>query len=168
MAADPTHRRFQTNLVQLSSLLGLMGDSADWSDEHSRWRLYEEAMRREGTEELLFDTIGYEPVASVALSVVLRMLESDGRVSDRDWVGRLRDEVSQIYAASRLQDLNRFDQIESGDEVDLNTSAIESFSEWLQLRLAERSTNSSALILLANDGRTKRIRRVSSDRAVPN
>ncbi|MEU7942962.1 hypothetical protein [Microbispora bryophytorum] len=152
-------------------LARLLGDVvADYEDEHERWRLYEKALDdTPSVMKALEAAILQEEDENVALSVVLRVLERVPRSERTAWINRLSGSRSREYARARatdmatLEDLVRKEYVLPAGEGD-SCSSVEDWSDWLQLRLAQKSFSTDLLKCLATAGRTKRIRRSASER----
>ncbi|MFD8079390.1 hypothetical protein ACFV3E_42990 [Streptomyces sp. NPDC059718] len=141
------------------------GDLSDdlSDDEHERWSLYRRAFDDPACLPDLYDAVAVEPDPSVALGIVLHVL---GRLPPSDhpvWTDRLGTERGRAYAARRARELG---VLQSASVTALlgDASVPESWSDWLQLRLAASSDESAVLNRLAAAGRTKRIRRLATGR----
>ncbi|MFD9125165.1 hypothetical protein [Kitasatospora sp. NPDC059571] len=135
---------------------------ADIEDEHGRWSLYRRSFDRAECRRRLLDAVAAEPDPNVALGIVLEML---GRIAPADrprWVARLPTARGRDLASRRARELAVH---ESGSVSDLlEDGAEESWSDWLQLLLAESSAEPAVLRRMAERGRTKRIRRTALQR----
>lgn len=135
------------------------------SDGHSRWILYLDAMEHQERWGLLFEAVHLEPDSSVALSVVLRMLErvlADCRAS---WTSCLSVRENREYALNRTAELGILESILAGVfEIGKVEDASPDWSNWLQLKLAESCADGTVLEYLSKYGRTKRIRRLAVER----
>lgn len=132
-------------------------------DEHERWALYRTALEHPACLPDLFDAVAAEPDQNVGLGIVLQVL---GRLSPDErpaWTDRLGTEHGRAYAARRACELGILRSPSVTARLD-DASVPESWSDWLQLRLAESSQEPAVLIRLMDAGRTKRIRRLASER----
>jgi hypothetical protein len=94
----------------------------------------------------------------VSLQVIGRLPHEERQA----WVDQLRPEHQRGYAARRAAELAVY---QTRPLAPLLTDGIEeSWSDWLQLMLAEFSPEPKVLSWLAERGRTKRIRHFSGER----
>ncbi|WRZ87883.1 hypothetical protein OHB54_01630 [Streptomyces sp. NBC_01007] len=135
----------------------------DMSDEHERWAVYQPAFERGDCSDLLFDAVAAESVPSVALSIVLQMLGTLPASARPAWIEQLALPDNREYATRRANDIAI---LQSADVTRLlvDEDVQDSWSDWLQLRLAEFSKESDVLSRLMAKGRTKRIRRYAMER----
>lgn len=134
----------------LAALVRETGRAPDLTTDHGRWQLYEASY---GSLDLLHVALAHEQDAALRTSVVLRVLEL---VEDHtrwlelapgdEYAPRRSREVGVLRRAADLP----------AEEVDLPA-----WSDWLQLRLAEVPAR-GLLRVLAEQGRTRRIRRVAA------
>ncbi|SNS19750.1 hypothetical protein [Actinacidiphila glaucinigra] len=132
-------------------------------DEHERWALYRRALEHPACLPDLFDAVAVEPDPSVALGIVLQVLGGLPPDERAAWTDRLGTERGRAYAARRARELGIL-QGASVTALLQDASVPESWSDWLQLRLAESSQEPAVLNRLVAAGRTKRIRRLASER----
>ncbi|MEU9200064.1 hypothetical protein [Streptomyces sp. NPDC048332] len=144
---------------EISAHLG--GVAAEVESEHDRWHLYLRAMDSPEGRKLLLRAVEVEPDQSVALSIVLEMMERLPSVESREWVRRLPPGKNRQFAEQRARDYCVMETLGEGGTVDGGPG---DWSVWLQLRAAEVSTDSSLLTRLAETGGTKRVRRIAVDR----
>ncbi|WP_030454172.1 hypothetical protein [Herbidospora cretacea] len=150
---------------RLAALIGVdMGAERD--DEHRRWELYCRALDDldESRAELLHDVVRLESEGEIALGVALRVLPVVPPERRPDWVNRLAGERERRYADNRREDLDlldRFRALPGGADVQFDVT---SWSQWLQLRMAENVAHTGVLERLASSGSTKRIRRTAAER----
>lgn len=135
----------------------------DVSDEHKRWAVYQPAFERGDCSGLLFDAVAVEPVPSVALSIVLQMLGRLPALTQPAWIEQLALPENREYAARRANDLAILQSAEV-TRLLVDEDVQNSWSDWLQLRLAESSKEPDVLRRLMARGRTKRIRRHATQR----
>jgi hypothetical protein len=135
----------------------------DMSDEHERWAVYQLAFERGDCSGLLFDAVAVEPVPSVALSIVLQMLGRLSAVTRPAWIEQLVLPDNREYAARRANDLAILQSAEV-TRLLVDENVQDSWSDWLQLLLAEFSKEPDVLRRLMVRGRTKRIRRYATQR----
>ncbi|MFI0937539.1 hypothetical protein [Streptomyces sp. NPDC021020] len=148
-------------LDELASRTGLRAGDAD--NEHDRWRLYKAALGQAENFGLLFEVIWFEPDQNVALSVLMPVLERLPEAERPRWIAQLRWEYSREFAWRYARDVALLESaaltpLLADDDVQ------ESWSDWLQVRLAESSAEPAVLRRLGERGRTKRIRGYASRR----
>ncbi|MFD1544523.1 hypothetical protein [Nonomuraea guangzhouensis] len=148
-------------LIELARLQD--GEAGDLTDEHERWELYRVAIEDGIGVAELFDLISLEPDSVLASSVVIQMVERSAPDERRSWVARLPAE-GQGYADGRVVELETVDKLCSGEiPHDQVTDSLENWSNWLQLRITEFVEDTAVLRILAEQGRTKRVRRQAAE-----
>ena len=91
------------------------------------------------------------------------MVERSAPEERRSWVARLPAEV-QGYARGRVAELETVDKLCSGEfPHDQVTDALDNWSDWLQLRITEFVEDTAVLRILADQGRTKRVRKQAAE-----
>ncbi|MBO3744958.1 hypothetical protein J5X84_02685 [Streptosporangiaceae bacterium NEAU-GS5] len=151
----------------VDALSRLEGETeTDYQDEHARWHLYLQVLSTfdASRRQLLYEALSWEGNKALRLSVVLRILELVPAPERDSWLGPLPDAESRTYAEQRMRDLEILDQESAGQSSREPHLSVPNFSDWLQLRLAQESGNVQTLRQLAESGRTKRIRRLASER----
>lgn len=139
--------------------------SVDPQDGHGRWALYRQAIDAGQPSDLLLDAVALEPDPSIALSLVLHILEKVPEGDRPTWISRLVVSKGRDYATKRAKELGILQASIAGDlAISADADAPEVWSDWLQLRLAEACLDRTILGILSEHGRTKRIRRIASDR----
>ncbi|WP_433513241.1 hypothetical protein ACQP2T_58065 [Nonomuraea sp. CA-143628] len=148
-------------LIELARLQG--GEAGELTDEHERWALYRVAIDDGIGVTELFDLISLEPDSALASSVVVHMVERSAPEERRLWVARLPAEV-QGSAQVRVAELETVDMLCSGgfphDQV---ADSLAGWSTWLQLRIIAFVQDTHVLRILAEQGRTKRVRRQATE-----
>ncbi|MEU7743216.1 hypothetical protein [Nonomuraea sp. NPDC049158] len=138
-------------------------EAGDLTDEHERWALYRVAIEDGIGVTELFELLSLEPDSALASSVVVHMVERSAPEERRLWVARLPAEV-QGYAQGRVAELETLDMLCSGgfphDQV---ADSLEGWSNWLQLRVTVFVEDTAVLRILAEQGRTKRVRRQATE-----
>ncbi|MFI7467828.1 DUF3027 domain-containing protein [Nonomuraea sp. NPDC049646] len=138
-------------------------ESGTWSvpadhETYRRWRLYLDALGN--TDEhglsLLRDALAEEPDRELALAVILRALEAVTAGERRDWIALAPTGQHRERAETRAKDLELLASGPAGQPGE--------WSEWLQLRLAATTSDPATLETLARAGRTKRVRRLATER----
>ncbi|WP_431919576.1 DUF3027 domain-containing protein [Nonomuraea jabiensis] len=138
-------------------------EAGAWStpEDHEaqrRWRLYLHALDSmdERGLALLRDALAEEPDRGMALAVVLRALEAVGASERQEWIELVAPGEDREHAEARVRDL---DFLAGGP-----TGVPDDWSDWMQQRLAATSSDLAMLDILAQAGRTKRIRRMAAER----
>lgn len=138
-------------------------EPGDLRDEHERWALYDLTMRREAGLSRLFDLLPMEPEAAVVSSVVVQMLERATPDERSAWLERV-PESSRDYALKRKADLEIVDALCQGslrsEEV---ARSVDDWSDWLQRRITVHVEDVAVLEIMAERGRTKRVRRQAAE-----
>lgn len=137
-------------------------DGASWEDGHVRWELYRRAADRPPAHELLLDAVRAETDEPLASAVVVLMLERLPVTEHGRWTAALRSDV-RGFAERRSGELAVLASLDR-DAAALDAESVEAWSDRLQLRVARGgATRSRRLLdLLAEHGRTKRIRRIAA------
>lgn len=138
-------------------------DGLDVGNEHERWSLYLRAVDERVCWPDLRVIAAREGDSSISLALVLRMLERVPAGDREGWALLLPLEKSRDYALGRAYDLAVLEEVANDREASRDYP-VEAWSAWLQLRLAETSTNQRALMLLSSMGETKRIRSIATTR----
>ncbi|MFB9928065.1 hypothetical protein ACFORO_38345 [Amycolatopsis halotolerans] len=154
---------FVRDLRKLAHDVGL--EAGSFESGHDRWSCYRRAMRLPGAIDQLISLIGREPDNTIAASVSLSCLEQVPGVLRERVVSALPDGYSQDLARARMADLSVLDDLVSRSSVAFESTSMESWSQWLQLRAAKLSSSRKVLEYLASSGVTKRIRREALARA---
>ncbi|WP_405058258.1 hypothetical protein OG474_36735 [Kribbella sp. NBC_01505] len=147
----------------INSIADLVGmEVADVRDEHERWKVYVPATDSDESSELLLRAVRLEPDPNVALSIVLRKLEWISDSDRQSWIDQLVTDKQRDYATRRARDLKVLETRPLAPA--LHQGIDESWSDWLQVRLAEFSPEPEVACWLSQHGRTKRIRRLALER----
>ncbi|MEV6263263.1 hypothetical protein AB0M42_21275 [Streptomyces sp. NPDC051784] len=142
-----------------------------WEDGHARWELYREAAGSPSSHALLLDAVRAETDGPLASAVVVLVLETAPADERALWVEALPPEVRD-FAERRAEELAVLDALDRCDEGresgGYSAQDLDTWSDWLQLRAAGPGRPRRLLDLLAEHGRTKRIRRTAAEaRATP-
>jgi hypothetical protein len=148
-------------LAELAQCTGSVID--DTADEHQRWSLYQNACKKSECFDLLIGVVALEPDPNIALGIVLQVLGRVSPVSRATWIAQLQSARNRDYAAGRAKELGIY-QNRAITALLANEGVEQSWSDWLQIRLAEFSEEAAVLQRLSERGRTKRIRRMASQR----
>lgn len=144
----------------LRELAALAGDPGEvFEDEHDRWRLYQSAAEVPSARLQLMSAIAAEPVPTVASAAVVMLLDQTERQQRGHLIGLL-DPAVREFPEKRARELNVLEsRCEAGDAVSIHPNEIETWSDWLQFKVADSCRDPHVLGLLAEHGRTRRIRR---------
>ncbi|MEV5573887.1 hypothetical protein AB0L06_27935 [Spirillospora sp. NPDC052269] len=141
-------------------------------DEHQRFAHYLQdlAFVREADEAELVATVLRDPDTTMAQSAVVRHLDNraahllplpDQRFED--WAHTMANQISELdFLAHRLHEWTLLRSITIGKP--WAAEEVATASDWFQRKAAETVTSSAALTLLANEGRTRRVRAAASRR----
>jgi hypothetical protein len=163
-AADPTGD-FRRLLADMAAIAGR--SDLDLDDGHGRWHLYEHLIDRRLGFDLLRPAVAAEDDKVLAAAVVVRVLEVVPDEERDHWVALLPVE-HQAYSRRRADETRALDRAKAGSlAVEEGESNLDSWSDWLQLRLSAQAVDVGMIALLAERGRTKRIRRAAAERLVP-
>ena len=148
----------------LGELAALVGESEGaWRSEHGRWELYQQAAVSPQARELLRRAIPLEPVPAMASAVVVMLLERSDRGRRRELVGLL-DPAVREFPERRVREIEILESIEgSNGALGADVEAIETWSDWLQLKVVGVTRDERVLSVLAERGRTKKIRRLARE-----
>ncbi|MEV8067859.1 hypothetical protein AB0P32_17275 [Streptomyces sp. NPDC085995] len=150
-------------LSRLAQAVGRYEDQASYADGHVRWSLYRAAMDTPAAWPLLFEAVAREPDGPLASAVVGDVLERVPKDARERWIGLLPAAV-RGFSARRARELA---VLESLGRDDMSAEAvgdlIDGWSDWLQRRAAEASTDREVLRVVSRRGRTKRIRQAAVD-----
>jgi hypothetical protein len=150
--------------ASLGSLADCVGEPPPelLDDEHLRWEFYQKAMQIGSCRRKLMAAVSLDPDPVLALTVALQMLETEDAHLREEWIAQLRDERQRQYASRRVRELEILEAF--GRVPGLSRDVVLTWSDWLQVRLAEVSTVVEVLEHLKEHGKTKRIRRTASRR----
>ncbi|MFC6081594.1 hypothetical protein [Sphaerisporangium aureirubrum] len=133
----------------------------DLNDEHERWRLYKLAMDTPAAVPSLFDCLALErdpAVQSAAVVMMIERIESDQRGR---WVDLLPREHME-FARTRMRELAKLDELRSGNySAERIAREVANWSNWLQFGAVKYASDETVLNVLAENGRTKRIRNMA-------
>lgn len=152
--------RLRVTLDGLREALGV--PLPDLEDEHERWGIYQLALVREDTVEQLRQCVRLEPVEQIAVGIVFELLENESIDDLEDWMSGMSPWAAQLVR-ERAHDVEILIRCASGD-VHVEVDEASHWSDWLQRRLALESRSQEVLQLLANVGRTRRVRNQARSR----
>ncbi|MEU3477586.1 hypothetical protein ACI2LO_25010 [Streptomyces sp. NPDC033754] len=145
--------------------LAALADRAvpDMTDGHARWELYRAALASDAARPGLLAAVAAETDGALASAVVGEALERVPRGDREAWVQALAPLV-RAFSERRAHELGTLEDLRSGSTVQAPApELVDSWSDWLQLRIAAEVSDSSVLRVLAESGRTKRIRRAAAE-----
>lgn len=149
----------------LSKLAQTLGHSVplDLTLDSERWQIYDAALARRDLDERVLASLTSEPDEALRSAVVIRAIEYSHDEDRERWLAQLSDGKIRDFARRRLTEtrlLNALDQAHGSS--DLN--GLREGSDWLQRRAAELCRSTPVLELLAEHGRTRRVRRKAATR----
>ncbi|MFE7553473.1 hypothetical protein [Streptomyces gardneri] len=144
-------------------LEGLVGTVvSDMTDSHARWELYRASLASDDARPFLLAAVVAEPDGVLASAVVGEVLELVPRADRQSWVGALAPAV-RAFSERRARELGILEDLRSGAEVPtFGPELLGGWSDWLQLRIVAEVPDAPVLRILAESGRTKRIRRAAA------
>lgn len=140
---------------------------SDAPSEHARFQqhLRDLAHVPDRDELDLVGTVLHDPDQTMAVSAVLQHLDHRASSLDGDqfatWsaqMAALVDGYDQLLR--RISDWTLLKAINAGQPID--AASLADATDWLQRRVAETATAPATLALLAEEGRTRRIRNIAS------
>ncbi|MFB4422257.1 hypothetical protein C5F59_014335 [Streptomyces sp. QL37] len=136
---------------------------ASWEDGHARWELYRRAAEQPAAHALLLDAVRAETDGPLASAVVVLMLEKTPVAAHGSWTAALDPEVRD-FAERRSGELAVLESLDRNAPA-YDADGVGAWSDWLQLRAARsRAENHRPVLdLLAEHGRTNRIRRTAAE-----
>ncbi|MEU6310671.1 hypothetical protein [Streptomyces sp. NPDC047014] len=159
VAAD--RETLEALIKELAEALG--DDLPSWRDGHARWDIYRRISLKAGAVDNLRRAVEIEPDAPIASAIVVMMLEHLDPSTRAEWVEMLHPSV-RPFSAVRARELETLESLSAPSVPRVDKTALEGWSDWLQLRIVESVTDRRILSTMAEQGRTKRIRRVAAER----
>ncbi|KUO20731.1 hypothetical protein [Streptomyces dysideae] len=161
---DASFSDFESVVLELARHSG--SETVDLSSGHARWDVYRRAMDSPAQWGPLLEIAGLEPDPSIAMSVVLQMLERVPEAERISWTERISAEDKRSLADLRVRELRILDAVsgDAGTDYAPTFDEISEWSDWLQRRASEGSTSSTVLAQLSQSGRTRRVRHLSAER----
>lgn len=146
----------------IAASLGIPPEDLD--SDHGRWRLYERAIDDSVASELLLRAVALETDRALAVSVVLRMLELVPDDRHSAWIDQLAPD-NRAYSVRRAAEIRLLRRVLSdGLDIQEAASSLDSWSDWLQRRLATVVDDTQLLSLISARGRTQRVRNAAAER----
>jgi hypothetical protein len=171
----------RTDLTALLADAGIIdvdvGDAV--ADEHVRWSVYQRiasvaaASRERGGDRAIVAAMLRDPVEMVAKSAVVDLVDKVAvKATDptefRRWsaevlleTDRFEAEGNREFVRRRIRDWLCYLSVKDGQV----PAELAEVSNWMQRVLAETSTSLPVLTLLAESGRTRKIRNIAKNRA---
>ncbi|MCX4983548.1 hypothetical protein [Streptomyces sp. NBC_00572] len=134
----------------------------DVTDGHARWELYRAALASDAARPGLLAAVVAESDGALASGVVGDALERVPRADRNVWVEALSPSV-RAFSERRARELGVLEDLRSGAAPAPDAGSVADWSDWLQLRIAAEVSDGAVLRLLAESGRTKRIRRTATE-----
>jgi hypothetical protein len=169
----------RADLTALLTEAGLTADlDAAVADEHVRWALYRRvvaalAARKHRDDRKIVATIVRDPVDLVAKSAVVELVDAVAATTTdpaafQAWAAEFDPELDHLsegqraFVRQRVRDWTLCLTIETGHAP--TAAELNGATSWLQRLLADHSTSREALSLLAETGRTRKIRNIARHR----
>jgi hypothetical protein len=148
------------DLVEVTDIVDV-----DLTTDCGRWQLYEKAMATSAGRDLVYLAVGLEPDEPLASAAVVRAVETVADDQRPKWISRL-PEGNRDYATRRAHELSLFEKLAAGEINDVEVAGeVDSWTDWLQSRIAQASDSCGILAIMERRGRTKRIRNQAKQRS---
>ena len=154
-----TERSGLTRLAQAHGCTGALGD------EHVRWALYQEALRQDALDLLLL-AVAEDPDHVMAAGAVVGALEQVLPGERGRWVSVTTGWSTADFVARRAGELDVLESVSrtvGGDGSPAVEEDVDDWSDWLQRRASVPATRAEVLEVLAERGRTRRIRHTAAE-----
>lgn len=142
---------------EVAAALG--ADSDEIEDEHPRWAVYEDALRRAHLRDLLLQIVAED--GALAEPLVVRALADVGHAEGRLWVDRLPTD-RRVFAERRLREWSLIREVTVEPRPVVADPA--ELSAWCQWTLVERSTSEVVLDDLAEHGASRKTRNAAREK----
>lgn len=161
------------DLETISSMVRSRRDIASMErDEHERYQLYVEALSvvSPADERRLIETVLKDPDRAMKTAAVVNHI--DRKASSlptaaglAEWASAILEPVAGYdFVVRRIEEWILFKRISENNVEEL--PALREATDWLQRKVADESTSQPALELLADAGRTKRVRNAAKQKLV--
>lgn len=134
-------------------------------DEHARWDLYRESIDAGANVSLVCQALRNEPDLPLAAATVTWALERRDAAERSRWLEVLPPGRALDHAKRRADELKILEGLRDDLEPQTSELDVDTWTQWLQLRVAKESSRADVLGVLAVAGATKRIRRTAHERA---
>ena len=145
----------------VAKLLAATDLTPDLTIDAGRWQLYRAASDDQANHETLIQIATEEPDRPLAAALVVHMLGLTPASDHPTWLATLAPS-ERAFATQRSTELSL---LRTPPSYEALTRDLDSYTNWLQLGLAESLTDKPSLHELATNGRTKRIRNLAKARA---
>lgn len=171
----------RADLATLIANAGLVDVDVDEAvaDEHVRWSAYRKVIavaaagQHRDDDRALVATLLRDPVDLVAKSAVVELVDAIAmKTTDpatyRRWAADLAPELAGLadghheFVRRRVHDWSLYLAIQTGHTP--TAAELNNVTNWMQRLLADSATSRATLALLAETGRTKKIRNVAKNR----
>lgn len=155
-----------TDWEAVERLAARVGEEAgDLSSGHERWRIYQRAMGIAQARSDLLAALKVEPDRPVASAAAVQLLMCVPPESRNAVVAVIGEGKGRDFVALRSKELGILESLLAGEyEVNNVLEDLDSWSTWLQLRVASQVTDGRILAELARAGHTKRVRSTATER----
>ena len=145
-------------------MIGCLGDAHMPENEHERYGAYIRAKGRQDCLGPLLECLRVEPDEALATSMLAALMEVLGPV-DRQGLLDIAPHDSVDFLRTRAEDLLLLEQLSAAGDVDDEVvGRLLASSDWLQRRAVEGVSAKSVLTVLAESGRTRRVRAQAAKR----
>lgn len=156
-------RTFFEAIASLAELVGVDAPEA-MADEHARWALYQQALDERALRNQVLTVLHDDPEPTLVSAVVLRALGLVTAADRGDWLEVLPLGPQHDYAQRRSIELEVLERLAGDVDSHVDSASVRTWSDWLQLRMSERAIGRQMLVLLSEEGNTKRIRNRARER----
>jgi hypothetical protein len=127
-------------------------------DGHARWAAYQTALGNADRHPDVLIALRDDPDRPLVSAVVVLALEMASAEARPSWVAVLPEGPERDFAHSRAHELGLLETFSSDARTPIDAATAETWSPWLQRRLAREAAGANVLSILAESGSTKRIR----------
>lgn len=136
--------------------------SSDFDDEHVRWWLYKAALNHEESRPVVLEALRFEQdVASPTVIEAVELVAADERMV---WVEQLPQGRDRDFAERRVRELEILERLVSDPDATCSVEELQSWTPWLQRRLAAGARSPSLLTILESSATTRRVRGLARNR----
>lgn len=139
------------------------GEQADVLDEHARFKVYRVMVDDPRHHRLLIDCLTGEPDEALRTSALVLLAEA-APADMRAAISSAATATGRAFVDTRLSEIALLEHVVGGAFDDTVQSAVRHASNWLQRRVVEDSSNVPVLALLAEEGRTRKVRAAAARR----
>jgi hypothetical protein len=172
----------RANLIALLAYAGIIDVDIDKAveDEHVRLSVYQKVianavLKHRNNNRAIVSTILYDPIETVSKTAVVYLVDkiatratdpADFQQSSTELlpeIDQFKTEGNRKFVHRRIHDWTCYLAIKAGHTP--TSAQLSGITNWMQRTIAEESTSLPILTLLAEDGRTKKIRNIARNRA---